>query len=59
MVYGVAGAVPPPRPVPYQFNARRYECDPAPYPTVMKIFDECLKLDAFVAAQPMKQPDAA
>jgi len=44
--------------VPQVFNARRYECDLAPYPTVMKFFDECMKLDAFVAAQPAKQPDA-
>ena len=45
--------------VPQVFNAQRYECDLKPYPTVMKIFDECMKLDAFAAAQPMKQPDAS
>ena len=45
--------------VPQVFNAQRYECDLKPYPTVMKIFGECMKLDAFIAAQPMKQPDAA
>jgi len=45
--------------VPQVFNAQRYECDLKPYPTVMKIFEECMKLDAFIAAQPMKQPDAA
>ena len=45
--------------VPQVFNAQRYECDLKPYPTVMKIFDACMKLDVFVAAQPMKQPDAA
>ena len=45
--------------VPQVFNAQRYDCDLKPYPTVTKIFDECMKLDAFIAAQPMKQPDAA
>jgi maleylacetoacetate isomerase/maleylpyruvate isomerase len=45
--------------VPQVFNAKRYECDLAPYPTVMRLFDECMKLDAFIAAEPMKQSDAA
>ena len=45
--------------VPQIFNAKRYECDLAPYPTVMRIFDACMKLDAFERAQPSRQPDAA
>jgi glutathione S-transferase len=40
------------------FNAKRYECDLAPYPTVTRIFDACMKLPAFDKAQPSKQPDA-
>jgi maleylacetoacetate isomerase len=44
--------------VPQVFNAQRYKCDLAPYPTVMRINDECVKLDAFIAAHPMNQPDA-
>ncbi|HZM32969.1 MAG TPA: maleylacetoacetate isomerase [Burkholderiales bacterium] len=44
--------------VPQIFNARRYEFDPQPYPTVMRVFDECMKLDAFDRAQPSRQPDA-
>jgi maleylacetoacetate isomerase len=44
--------------VPQVFNARRYECDLAPYPTAMRIFEACMKLPAFEAAQPSKQPDA-
>jgi maleylacetoacetate isomerase len=44
--------------VPQVFNAKRYACDSAPYPTVMRIFDECMKLEAFDRAQPAKQPDA-
>jgi maleylpyruvate isomerase len=44
--------------VPQIFNARRYECDVAPYTRTMRIVDECMKLDAFESAQPMRQPDA-
>lgn len=44
--------------VPQVFNARRYEFDPKPYPTIMRVFDECMKLEAFDRAQPAKQPDA-
>jgi maleylacetoacetate isomerase/maleylpyruvate isomerase len=44
--------------VPQIFNAKRYECDLAPYPEVMRVFDACMKLDAFDRAQPSKQPDA-
>jgi maleylacetoacetate isomerase/maleylpyruvate isomerase len=44
--------------VPQVFNAQRYQCDTTPYPTVMRIFGECMKLEAFDRAQPGKQPDA-
>ena len=44
--------------VPQIFNAQRYNSDLAPYPTVMRIFDACMKLEAFDRAQPSKQPDA-
>ena len=44
--------------VPQIFNARRYDADLAAYPTVMRVFDECMKLAAFDRAQPAKQPDA-
>ena len=44
--------------VPQIFNARRYNCDLAPYPTTMRVFDACMKLEAFDRAQPSKQPDA-
>jgi len=44
--------------VPQVFNAKRYACDTAAYPTVVRVFDECMKLDAFDRAQPAKQPDA-
>ncbi len=44
--------------VPQVFNAQRYQCDTSPYPTVMRVFAECMKLDAFDRAQPAKQADA-
>jgi maleylacetoacetate isomerase/maleylpyruvate isomerase len=44
--------------VPQIFNARRYECDLAPYPGVMRVFEACMEIDAFDRAQPSKQPDA-
>ena len=44
--------------VPQIFNARRYECDLAPYPTVMRVFDHCMALEAFQRAEPSRQPDA-
>ena len=44
--------------VPQIFNAKRYSCDLAPYPNTVRVFDECMKLEAFDRAQPAKQPDA-
>jgi maleylacetoacetate isomerase len=44
--------------VPQIFNAERYQCDTAPYPATMRVFAQCMKLDAFERAQPSKQPDA-
>jgi maleylacetoacetate isomerase len=44
--------------VPQIFNAQRFDCDLAPYPTVMRVFGACMQLDAFDRAQPVKQPDA-
>ena len=44
--------------VPQIFNAQRYHCELAPYPTTMRAFEQCMKLDAFDRAQPSKQPDA-
>jgi maleylacetoacetate isomerase len=44
--------------VPQIFNAKRYQCDLAPYPVTMRVFDACMKLEAFDRAQPSKQPDA-
>ena len=45
--------------VPQVFNAQRYPSfDFKPYPTIQKIFANCMKLDAFDRARPEKQPDA-
>jgi maleylacetoacetate isomerase/maleylpyruvate isomerase len=44
--------------VPQVFNAQRYQCDTTAYPTVMRVHEECMMLDAFQRAQPGKQPDA-
>ena len=44
--------------VPQIFNAKRYNSDLAPYPKTMRVFDHCMKLEAFDRAQPSKQPDA-
>ncbi len=46
--------------VPQVFNAQRFnteaELRPA-YPTLFRVFDECMKNPAFDAARPEKQPD--
>ncbi len=44
--------------IPQLFNARRFECDLAPYPTLLRIEAACLALPAFEKAHPMHQPDA-
>lgn len=43
--------------VPQVFNARRYKCDLSGYPRAMGIFEACMALEAFDAAQPSRQPD--
>ena len=43
--------------VPQLYNARRFDCDLAPYPTLTAIADRCEALPAFEAARPENQPD--
>jgi maleylpyruvate isomerase len=43
--------------VPQVVNAERYRLDLSPYPTIARIFETCMKLDAFAAAHPGRQPD--
>lgn len=44
--------------VPQVANARRFEVDLTPYPTIMRIDDRCRSLPAFQQAAPARQPDA-
>jgi maleylacetoacetate isomerase/maleylpyruvate isomerase len=44
--------------VPQIFNAQRFGCRLDHVPTVMRVFDECMRLEAFEATQPSKCPDA-
>ena len=45
--------------VPQVFNAQRFDCDLSGYPTILRINDACLKLDAVDQALPGNQPEAA
>lgn len=36
-----------------------FKCDVSSVPTVMRIYDECMKLEAFSAPHPLKQPGAS
>jgi len=40
------------------FGARFFNCDTALVPTVMRVFNECMKLEAFDKSHPLKQPGA-
>ena len=40
------------------FAAGYFNAETAAMPTVMRIFDECMKIEAFDRSQPTKQPDA-
>jgi maleylacetoacetate isomerase len=44
--------------VPQIFNARRFDCRLDAMPTVMRVFEACMALPAFQAAQPSACPDA-
>ena len=44
--------------VPQVYNARRFECDLAPYPTIAAIAARCEAVDAFARARPEAQADA-
>jgi maleylpyruvate isomerase len=44
--------------VPQLFNAQRFGIELAPYPTLVKIAEECRKLPAFEQAHPARQPDS-
>ena len=44
--------------VPQLYNARRFDCDLAPYPVIGAIAAQCEALEAFMAAAPERQSDA-
>jgi maleylacetoacetate isomerase len=44
--------------VPQIFNARRFNCRLEHVPNVMRVFDACMKLDAFEQTRPEACPDA-
>lgn len=44
--------------IPQISNAERLDCDLRAMPTLLRIRDACMELDAFVAAAPENQPDA-
>lgn len=44
--------------VPQIANAQRFSCDLSQVPTIMRINDACIALDAFAKAAPANQPDA-
>ncbi len=44
--------------IPQLYNARRFECDLSPYPTLVRIDEACQTLPAFADAHPSRQPDA-
>jgi glutathione S-transferase len=44
--------------VPQIHNAQRFDCRLEHVPAVMRVFNECMKLDAFSKTQPSACPDA-
>ncbi|ETO26371.1 maleylacetoacetate isomerase isoform 1, partial [Reticulomyxa filosa] len=44
--------------VPQVYNAVRFNVDMKRFPTIQKIHDQCMTLEAFKASHPDRQPDA-
>ncbi|WP_144111010.1 maleylacetoacetate isomerase [Paraburkholderia sp. BCC1886] len=44
--------------IPQVFNAQRFKVDTAKYPTIQRIYDHAMQIDAFAKAAPGAQPDA-
>jgi len=44
--------------VPQVFNAQRVNCPLEPFPTIRRIYDHCMRLEAFARAAPAAQSDA-
>jgi len=43
--------------VPQAVNSERYRLDLSPYPTIARIYANCMRLEAFTKAHPDNQPD--
>jgi maleylpyruvate isomerase len=43
--------------VPQVVNSERYDLDLSPYPTIVRIYEKCMAVDAFARAHPARQPD--
>jgi maleylacetoacetate isomerase/maleylpyruvate isomerase len=44
--------------VPQIFNAQRFKCRTGHVPNVMRVFEACMKLEAFERTRPENCPDA-
>jgi maleylpyruvate isomerase len=44
--------------IPQVFNAQRFKVDTAKFPTIQRIYDHAMQIDAFARAAPGVQPDA-
>lgn len=44
--------------VPQVYNALRFQLNMTPYPTIQRIYQQCMTLPAFIAAAPEQQKDA-
>jgi len=44
--------------VPHLATAKMFDCDLAPYPVARRIFEACMRIEAFALAHPLRQPDA-
>jgi maleylpyruvate isomerase len=44
--------------IPQVYNAQRFNIDTQRYPTIQRIYDHAMQLDAFAQAAPAQQPDA-
>jgi glutathione S-transferase len=43
--------------VPQAVNSERYRLDLSPFPTIARIYANCMRLEAFAKAHPDNQPD--
>jgi maleylpyruvate isomerase len=43
--------------IPQVYNAKRFEVDLEKFPTISKVYDKCMKNDAFISAAPENQID--